>query len=368
MRRRRALANSRKRKSPPPEEEAESGAVEARQPEEEPQSEAVETSQPEEIGNGGAPNPPRRRRAPKAAKPETEPEFFPEKRNLEDLWQAAFPVGTEWENMDKLSEIKWNFSNLENAFEEGGVLHGKTVYMFGCTEPQLLVVNGEQKVTLIPIVVVVDSPIPPSDKIGIKSVQRETEEIIPMKAMKMAWVPYIPLEDRLSQVDRLKTQIFTLGCTQRRSALKLLKIERVKKYDYCLPYFQPLQADEDEEDTVVNIMFPLEPPVVCDFDWELDECEEFTNELIQNEALPEDKKDEFMAYVKEQVKERKKAQREARQARQKAIDDMDERTKSAFENMKFYKFYPVQTPDTPDISEVKVPYINRYYGKAHFVM
>ena len=25
--------------------------------------------------------------------------------------------------------------------------------------------------------------------------------------------------------------------------------------------FQPLKADEDEDDTVVNIMFPLEPPV-----------------------------------------------------------------------------------------------------------
>lgn len=41
------------------------------------------------------------------------------------------------------------------------------------------------------------SPIPPSDKIGVKSVQRETEDIIPMKAMKMAWIPYIPLENRL---------------------------------------------------------------------------------------------------------------------------------------------------------------------------
>jgi len=40
------------------------------------------------------------------------------------------------------------------------------------------------------------SPIPPSDKIGVKSVQRETEEIIPMKTMKMAWIPYIPLENR----------------------------------------------------------------------------------------------------------------------------------------------------------------------------
>jgi len=42
----------------------------------------------------------------------------------------------------------------------------------------------------------VDCPFPPSDKIGINSVQRENEEIVPMKAMKMAWVPYVPLEDR----------------------------------------------------------------------------------------------------------------------------------------------------------------------------
>ncbi|OAY74799.1 hypothetical protein ACMD2_15088 [Ananas comosus] len=301
-------------------------------------------------------------------KPKQEPEFFREKRNLEDLWQAAFPVGTEWENMDKLQEINWNFSNLEDAFEEGGELYGKTVYLFGSTEPQLLVVNGEQKVILIPIVVAVVSPIPPSDKIGIKSVQRENEEIVPMKAMKMAWVPYVPLENRQSRVDRLKTQIFTLGCTQRRSALKHLKTERVKQYDYCLPYFQPLKADDDEEDTVVNIMFPLEPPVVCDFDWELDDLEDFTDELIKDEALPEDQKDAFKDYVKEQVRETKKTQKQAREARRKAIEDMDPKTKAAFENMQFYKFYPVQTLDTPDISSVKVPYINRYYGKAHVVM
>ncbi|ONK65225.1 uncharacterized protein A4U43_C07F34960 [Asparagus officinalis] len=297
-----------------------------------------------------------------------EPEYFPEKRNLEDLWQAAFPVGTEWDNMDKLREINWDFSNLEKVFEEGGELYGKTVYMFGCTEPQLLEVNGEQKVTLIPIIVAVVSPIPPSDKIGVKSIQRETEDIIPMKAMKMAWIPYIPLENRQSRVDRLKTQIYTLGCSQRRSALKHLKIERVKQYDYCLPYLQPLKADEDEDDTVVNIMYPLEPPIVCDFDWELDDLEEFADELVQEETLSEDQKDAFKEYVKEQVRERKRAQRQAKEARRKAIEDMDPATKAAFENMQFYKFYPVQTPDTPDISKVKVPYINRYYGKAHVLM
>ncbi|AQK44450.1 ATP/GTP binding protein-like [Zea mays] len=114
----------------------------------------------------------------------------------EDLWLSAFPVGTEWENIDKIKEFNWSFENVEEALEEGGELHGKTLYMFGSTEPQLLYVNGESKIVLIPIVVAVDCPFPPSDKIGINSVQRENEEIVPMKAMKMAWVPYVPLEDR----------------------------------------------------------------------------------------------------------------------------------------------------------------------------
>lgn len=42
----------------------------------------------------------------------------------------------------------------------------------------------------------IESPFPPSDKIGITSVQREVEEIIPMKKMKMDWLPYIPIEKR----------------------------------------------------------------------------------------------------------------------------------------------------------------------------
>eukprot|EP00267_Zea_mays_P057865 XP_023157901.1 protein HEAT INTOLERANT 4-like [Zea mays] len=78
----------------------------------------------------------------------------------EDLWLSAFPVGTEWENIDKIKEFNWSFENLEKALEEGGELHGKTVYLFGSTEPQLLDVNGESKIMLIPIVVAVSSCLP----------------------------------------------------------------------------------------------------------------------------------------------------------------------------------------------------------------
>ncbi|MED6199361.1 hypothetical protein PIB30_075250 [Stylosanthes scabra] len=61
-------------------------------------------------------------------------------------------------------------------------------------------------------------PFPPSDKIGITSVQRESEEIIPMKQMKMDWIPYMPSEE---------------------AALKHLKLEQLKKYEYCFTEATP---------------------------------------------------------------------------------------------------------------------------------
>ncbi|VAH52740.1 unnamed protein product [Triticum turgidum subsp. durum] len=274
------------------------------------------------AANGGRP-----KRTKTPPKPKPEPEYVHEPRNLEDLWLSAFPIGTEWENIDKIKEFNWNFENLEKALEEGGKLYGKTVYVFGSTEPQLLNVGGESKIVLIPVVVVVDCPFPPSDKIGINSVQRENEEIVPMRVMKMAWVPYVPLEDRLTRIDSLKTKIFTLGCTQRRSALKHLKEERVKKFDYCMPYYMPLSPPEDE-----------------------------------------DEKEKFKDFIKERVRERKRELKQAKEARKKAIDDMDPKLKEAFENIRFYKFYPVKTDDTPDVSQVKARYINRYYRHAHEVL
>ncbi|XP_042492190.1 protein HEAT INTOLERANT 4-like [Macadamia integrifolia] len=333
------------------------------------QKEKEESKSPEELPKEStkASSRGKRVKAPAARKTEAEPEYFPDKRNLEDLWQAAFPVGTEWDQLDSVYQFKWDFSNLENAFEEGGLLHGQKVYLFSCTEPQLVSFKGEDKIICIPVVVAVLSPFPPSDKIGIKSVQRETEEIIPMKQMKMDWVPYIPLEERDNQVDRKRFQIYILSCTQRRAALRHLKLERIKKYEYCLPYFyQPLKEDELEQSTIVQILYPAEPkPVFCEFDWELDELEEFTDDLVKEEELSEDQKDAFKEFVKEKVRDAKRANREAREARRKALEEMSEETRAAFENMRFYKFYPVQTPDTPDISKVKASFINRYYGKAH---
>ncbi|KAG6558183.1 hypothetical protein Mapa_000364 [Marchantia paleacea] len=302
-----------------------------------------------------------------------------ERGRLADLWKEAFPVGTEWDQYEKVYEINWDFKNLENAFEEGGLLFGKRVYLFGCTEPQLVWFKNEDgsdisRVVHIPAVVAVTSPFPPSDKVGIKSVQMEGEMIVPMKEMKMGWIPYIP-EDvtEHTSLERYKTQIFTLKCTQRRAALKQLRQERIKKYEYCLPYlYQPLKEEDVQEDTIVNIMYPFDdeskPPVVAEFDWQFDEYEEFADNLIEGEELPAEEKEKFMVYVKSLVMAEKKKLREAREARKRAIEEMSQETKDALQNMHFYKFYPVKTDDTPDISDKKAAFINRYYGKANQVL
>ncbi|KAL9249808.1 HEAT INTOLERANT 4-like protein [Drosera capensis] len=377
------MARGRKRKPGKPKEEEEKGDVEQKQEEaaeaeevkggeekaEEKEDEEKVEEKEEERGEERKEKGRKRGKRARIAKREEEPEYFPDQRNLEDLWKEVFPVGTEWHQLDSVYQYNWNFSNLEDAFEEEGELHGKRVYLFSSTEPQMVPFKGQQEIICIPIVVAVVSPFPPSDKIGINSVQRETEEIIPMKRMKMDWVPYIPLENRARQVERLKSEIFILRCTQRKSALRHLKEERVKKFEYCLPYFyNPLKEDELEQSTIVQILYPIDPkPVFCEFDWEFDEVEEFTDKLIEEEGLSADQKDEFMNFVKDKVREGKKANREAREARKKALAEMSEETKVAYENIMFYKFYPVTTPDSPDVSSVKESYINRYYGKAHKV-
>ncbi|CAH1421712.1 unnamed protein product [Lactuca virosa] len=193
-------------------------------------------------------------RAPKrskVSKPESEPEFFEEQRDMEDLWKQAFPVGTEWHQLDLLSEYKWNFSNLEKYMQQSHLTREDTILSF----------HDQPKGICIPVVVAVVSPFPPSDKIGIQSVYRESEEILDMKQMKMDWVPYIPLGKRGSSVERLKYQIFILSCVQRRSSLKHLKLDRVLKFQYCLPYFNdPFKEDENETRiTSVDINYPMEP-------------------------------------------------------------------------------------------------------------
>ncbi|KAF2576391.1 hypothetical protein F2Q70_00004959 [Brassica cretica] len=139
-------------------------------------------------------------------------EYLKEKRNLEYLWKAAFPVGT-----DALCGLNWDFKHLEEALEEGGF------------SPREESATEEGTIT-----------------------------------MRTGWVPYIPLEERDRQVEKTSSRIFTLFCNNRRAALRNKKEERVEKIEYCLAYFSESEEDDTEESsTEVYIMFPSDPPVTC---------------------------------------------------------------------------------------------------------
>ncbi|GJU99672.1 heat intolerant 4-like protein [Tanacetum coccineum] len=289
-----------------------------------------------------------------------------------------------WNQFD--SEYNWNFSNLQEAFEkEDGVLHEKNVYLVAYSELQLVYFHDIQAITSIPVVVAIVSPIPPSDKIVINSIQMKYEEIHDMKKMNLEWAPYVPLGKRGSSVETLKSQIFILSCVKNSDGLRRMNPDDVKKIEYYSPYvYNPFKEDEIEKGTTVAIMYTIEPKhincfldllyglcrkmrkminqrakldkktVVWEYDWEMDELEEFTKKRIDNKELPEDHKDAFKEFVKEKVREGTRAKLQAREKRKKAQETLNQEEIAAFKSMRFYKFYPVATPDTPDISNLKV--------------
>ncbi|CDY48638.1 BnaCnng16570D [Brassica napus] len=148
-----------------------------------------------------------------------------------------------------------------------------------------------------------------------------------------------------------------------------MKVERVKRFEYCLPYFSKPPREEDElpQSTVVDVLFPSNPPVCCEFDWEFENLEEFTNERIEEGRLSEEQRDEFKEFVQESVREARRANREARDARRREVEEMSQETREVFENMRLYKFYPQNPPDFARNMQ-KVTFINRYYGNAHQVL
>ncbi|PRQ41883.1 hypothetical protein RchiOBHm_Chr3g0451591 [Rosa chinensis] len=149
--------------------------------------------------------------------------YLEEPRSLEGPWKAAFPVGTPRSLLDSpfYHSLKWDFSNLEGALEEGGKLYKNSnrVYLFGSTEEAMV---KREVVALIPVVVAVVSASLPSNELGLVLSEGKVEEIIPMKRLKTDWAPYVPLDKR---VDKEDPEIFVLSCKQITAAHKHKKCQ-----------------------------------------------------------------------------------------------------------------------------------------------
>ncbi|KAK6127557.1 hypothetical protein DH2020_038715 [Rehmannia glutinosa] len=236
---------------------------------------------------------------------ETEVVYFPEQRNMENLWEQVFSDGTP--SMFNLLVLppppQWGPTLDKHEFEEGGVLYDRKVYLFGHTEPEYVFFQGQERFVLVPVVVAVVAAFPPFDKVLTESVENAELEIVPMNQLKLSWVPYIPPEERNSSVERLReSQIFILTCSQRRTGIKHLNLGRQNQFENYTPYFYP--PLQEEQSSV--LICPIDPiPVLCLFNWERDELEEFTDKLIEGEELPAGQKEFFMDFVEKEVRKAK---------------------------------------------------------------
>ncbi|CAL9003537.1 unnamed protein product [Prunus brigantina] len=309
------------------------------------------------------------RKRVKAVKPEPspKPESPEEPRKLEELWKAAFPVGTGWDKMEAVhNKFKWDFTNLQQALEVGGKLHreiiGKDsnkVYLFGTIECHIHR-SSEEEIT-VPVVVAIVSPSRPAYELSIKPFDSQgngEETRVPMKQVHMDWVPYIPPDKKrdAQEAERVmkSAQVFVLGSTQSRAALKPLKEEGSMKLQHYMPYL-----DHKEEDHW------------CWVEREIDGvAKTIIDELKDDNELSPVVKAGLKDYVLDKLYEAKrKHQREFRQAMRKTTSvQAAPEAEEGFENMRIYKFYPMQSPKTPDISKAKYKFINKYCGKAHEVL
>ncbi|PWA62954.1 hypothetical protein CTI12_AA359140 [Artemisia annua] len=279
-----------------------------------------------------------------------------------DFWMHIFSVGTTRLNGLHFEHNCWNFSNLQDALEEGGVLHvDNYVYLFSSVEESFPCCHHRKRrrphhrkrrrlVNLIPVVVAVVSPFPPTHKIGMYSMNGY-KKIVDMKTLGMHWDPYIPIKNRShfhtgSSSWKHERQIFVLSCADRTTSLECVKRfnKRVLLED-CIPYFD----DPLKKQTCVDIIYPSEPEP------------EFTIKLIEAEELSEHHKDGFKEYVSVKVREIQRANDEVRlQLSREEVAAVE------FKNMRLYKFYPVPTSETPVAHQWKMSRsINGYDGGAH---
>lgn len=339
-----------------------------------------------------------------------------------DVRRHVFLIGTEWENYDRVySDIPWRFPSLDAAISESGFLGGKTVYMFGCTEPQMMTYKGAFKVFHLPVIVVCEIAVEPSHLLGIKSVQMERERLLDMRRLKVDWCPVFPdgVEADEAGARKARPRVFAMKCTQRRSATGSLmaaaaKLEdrdpsevraeeealekagkkrrrdagqasalaakdRLKEFEYCLPYvLVPGKQEEEIEDTVAPVMFDVagfkgkakQPPIVAEFDYEMDDLGEYCQEMAEAEGLGADAVAALKEHIKASVRECKRKFREAKERAKALVDAIPPEKADALKAMKVYKFYPDPTGDVPDVEalQVRSSFVNRYYGHAHKVL
>lgn len=294
----------------------------------------------------------------------------------DDIWHDVYLSGTEMDQLEDVRKYDWDFSHLDEALTAGVLADAPMVHLFGCTEPKILPTSPKDEagsLVAVPVIVAIASSRPPPSMLGIKSVQRAEEEIVPMSSVRMSWHPRPA--DNAPRRNPPKPKVHVLKCTERRARLKNMDEMAVHRYDYVMPYIiRPGQENDDIPDTNVQVLVDdlagRSNPVMMDFDYEMDDLEEFVEEQInENELDPSKHVEPLRNAIRAAVKARKEEIKAERNAKVTRLQDMPEEERQSIATMKLYKFYPSNEEEKyPDVSNSKVSYVNRYYGKADEVL
>lgn len=181
---------------------------------------------------------------------------------------------------------------------------------------------------------------------------------------------FILLSNFRKSPEKFKPRIYVLKCEQRRAGLRNLSQDSLKKYEYVLPYTVHPDKQEDDTDfeTTVNVVAEIpgrNQPLVFEYDWELDELDEFVAEKLKEEELPDSVSESLKESIREEVKNAKRKRKEERDRKNKLLNNLSEEEKDSIRNQRIIKFYP--QGKEPDISSCKTSFLNRYYGHANEV-
>ena len=285
--------------------------------------------------------------------------------------QELYSYGDVWSG-----PFEWNFPSLLGVIRERLRSSPRaSAYVFGCSEPQQFTVReggsaaDRSPVLPIPTMVVVLCDVAVPSTLGITSVQMNAEKIVPMRDLKMSWVPWNAscniLSSRrggkkaagggssggekqtssllnVSDDDAaLDARIFTLNCTMRHSGRGHSE-QRRKQYEYAMPYVLRSKdvADEPEEVMHVSCSYTSSNSgkvVEFGFDKEVDRTQTFIPELIEDYNLDETEFDAIKAALKAAFQAKRSDVADKLEAQRGALTANGEKAQKAIDNLVLLK-------------------------------
>lgn len=292
------------------------------------------------------------------------------------IWMQLFFLGTELDHYDEIYAHPWLFPELGEDASQGGELYdmlltGRRVKLFGVVEPK----NIDGRLYLVPIVCAVSADIDIPALVGVKSVQKETEDVLPFEQMHLSY-KHIVVGPPGARKRSRQIYLECLTWDRRLDSRKNLTVHEANLYQYGNVYlFNPKEAKADlasrspPEDAEVDVT--LDGKTTHTIYGEYDDLKQYAVETILRNFMPEGTVEDaipprslqsVMKQFQAALESTKKAFKEYRSMIKEKIDSCTPEYVAGIEGMKMIKYYPYL--EYENISMTTNTLINRFFGRA----